>query len=330
MDEQCRQPGEVPFSDGDGGGFARLEGDGPGALARLEREGRRRPALEDAVRAFDPDAVPAAERQAKLDRIKRELESVPALPGVYLWKDAQGQVIYVGKAKQLRARMRQYVNYQDERAKIPLLVDQIDSFDYIVVENEHESLVLEKNLINQHTPFFNADFKDDKSYPFIALTKGDVFPAIKYTREKHRPDTRYFGPYTDSRAAREMVDIARKVVPLCASSCADWRQLKRRLEKDPLSLLAHDARPCFDAHVGLGPGACCGRITPEEYQASVKRIERFLSGQHREFVDELTAEMQEAAAELDFERAARIKARIDTINGLADRQHAVSRAQPRR
>ena len=137
MDEQCRQPGEVPFSDGDGGGFARLEGDGPGALARLEREGRRRPALEDAVRAFDPDAVPAAERQAKLDRIKRELESVPALPGVYLWKDAQGQVIYVGKAKQLRARMRQYVNYQDERAKIPLLVDQIDSFDYIVVENEH-------------------------------------------------------------------------------------------------------------------------------------------------------------------------------------------------
>ena len=88
--------------------------------------------------------------------------------------------------------------------------------------------------------------------------------------------------------------------------------------------MERDARPCFDAHVGLGPGACCGRIAPEEYKANVKRIERFLSGQHREFVDELTAEMQEAAAELDFERAARIKARIDTINGLADRQHAVS------
>ena len=124
-------------------------------------------------------ALQVSTQIAKLTRIKMELGSVPALPDVYLWKDKSGQVIYVGKAKQLRARMRQYVNFQDERAKIPLLVDQIDSFDYIVVENEHESLVLEKNLINQHSPFFNADFKDDKSYPFIALTKGDVFPAIR-------------------------------------------------------------------------------------------------------------------------------------------------------
>lgn len=262
--------------------------------------------------------------QEKIDRIKHELESVPASPGVYLWKDAEGQVIYVGKAKQLRARMRQYVSFQDDRAKIPLLVDQIDSFDYIVVENEHESLVLEKNLINQHSPFFNADFKDDKSYPFIALTKGDVFPAIKYTREKHRSDTRYFGPYTDSRAARAMVDIARKVVPLCAASCADWRQLKRRLEKDHLALMNRDARPCFDAHVGLGPGACCGQVTPEEYAQNVRKIERFLAGNHREFIDELTAEMHEAASDLDFERAARVKARIDVIESLSDKQHAVS------
>ncbi|MBQ3106551.1 MAG: excinuclease ABC subunit UvrC [Eggerthellaceae bacterium] len=269
--------------------------------------------------------------EAKLARIKRELNAVPALPGVYLWKDVRGQVIYVGKAKQLRARMRQYVNFQDERANIPLLVEQIHSFDYLVVENEHESLVLEKNLINQHSPFFNADFKDDKSYPFIALTKGDVFPAIKYTREKHRSDTRYFGPYTDSRAARAMVDIARRVVPLCAASCADWRQLTRRIERaggqvDMSTFLSPDGsiRPCFDAHVGLGPGACCGQITPEEYAGNVRRIERFLAGQHREFVDELTADMHEAAADLDFERAARVKARIDTINSLTDKQHAVS------
>ena len=262
----------------------------------------------------------------KLERIKNELASVPALPGVYLWKDKSGQVIYVGKAKQLRARMRQYVNYQDDRAKIPLLVDQIDSFDYLVTENEHESLVLEKNLINQYSPYFNADFKDDKSYPFIALTKGDVFPAIKYTREKHRADTKYFGPYTDSRAAREMVDIARRVVPLCSTSCADWRRMKRKLESEDLGafLGADGAKPCFDAHVGLGPGACCGGITPEEYRGNVKRIERFLSGSHREFVEELEAEMQEAAAELDFERAARIKSRIGTINSLCDKQHAVS------
>lgn len=263
----------------------------------------------------------------KLARIKRELASVPALPGVYLWKDVSGQVIYVGKAKQLRARMRQYVNFQDDRAKIPLLVDQISSFDYIVVENEHESLVLEKNLINQHSPFFNADFKDDKSYPFIALTKGDAFPAIKYTREKHKAATRYFGPFTDSRAARAMVDTARRVVPLCSTSCAEWRRMNRVIERavdagEPMPKLG--AKPCFDAHVGIGPGACCGRISREEYAQNVRRIERFLSGQHREFVDELAGEMQDAAAELDFERAGRIKARIDVINSLADKQHAVS------
>ena len=132
-------------ADADAGGVERLTGDaslGAGALRddeRLEREGRRRPALNRAAREHDADAALAdAGQLAKLERIKRELDSVPTLPGVYLWKDKSGQVIYVGKAKQLRARMRQYVNYQDERAKIPLLVDQIDSFDYIVVENEHE------------------------------------------------------------------------------------------------------------------------------------------------------------------------------------------------
>lgn len=264
--------------------------------------------------------------ETRIQEIKKELASVPTLPGVYLWKDKDGQVIYVGKAKQLRARMKQYVMGQDERAKIPLMLEQIDSFEYIVVENEHESLVLEKNLISQYAPFFNADFKDDKSYPFIAITKGDVFPAIKYTREKHVAGTRYFGPYTDSRAARNLVDIARKVVPVCASKCAEWRRLKRRLDAGSLEAFLSEAgsRPCFDAHVGLGPGACCGWITPDEYRQNVARIERFLAGNHREFVEELSDEMAAAAADLDFERAGRIKARIDTINSLTDRQHAVS------
>lgn len=279
--------------------------------------------------------TPHETQEEKIARIKRELDEVPALPGVYLWKNLAGEVVYVGKAKQLRARMRQYLNFQDERAKIPLLVEQIHTFEYIVVQNEHESLVLEKNLIKQHSPFFNADFKDDKSYPFIAITKGDVFPAIKYTRERHRKDTRYFGPYTNSRAARDLVDIARRVVPLCAHSCSDWRGLARCMDKarergeSDLSMelllgAGGSIKPCFDAHVGLGPGACCGQITPEQYAENVRRIERFLSGHHGEFIDELMDEMSEAAAELDFERAGRIKARIDTINSLTDKQNAVS------
>ncbi len=265
--------------------------------------------------------------ETKIERIKRELASVPALPGVYLWKDETGQVIYVGKAKQLRARMRQYVNFQDDRAKIPLLVDAIDSFEYIVTDNEHESLVLEKNLINQYSPFFNADFKDDKSYPFIALTLGDSFPAIKYTREKHRSGTRYFGPYTDGRAARTMLDAVRRVVPICAASCAEWRRLNRKFSQgDADALLSADGmlRPCFDAHVGLGPGVCCGQISPEEYGANVRRVMRFLEGRHDEFVAEMTSEMEDAAAELDFERAGRIKERIDAVRALSDRQHVVS------
>ena len=265
--------------------------------------------------------------EEKIARIKRELADVPALPGVYLWKDGDGQVIYVGKAKQLRARMRQYVNFQDERAKIPLLVEAIESFEYLVTENEHESLVLEKNLINQHAPFFNADFKDDKSYPYIALTMGDAFPAIKYTREKHKPETRYFGPYTDSRSARTMLDAVRRVVPICSASCAEWRRLTRKMQKeDPGALLSENGnlRPCFDAHVGLGPGVCCNQISPERYRENVKRVARFLDGYRDEFVEELRDEMLEAASDLDFERAGRIKERIQAVEALSDKQHAVS------
>ena len=122
-----------------------------------------------------------------LPTIREQLSSVPQSPGVYLWKDAQGRVLYVGKAKLLRNRMRQYISGQDERAQIPLMMEQVDSFEYLVTQSEHESLILEKNLIHQFDPPYNVDFKDDKSYPFIAITKGDVFPAIKYTRERKLP-----------------------------------------------------------------------------------------------------------------------------------------------
>lgn len=258
---------------------------------------------------------------ARLARLKRQIAEVPTLPGVYLWKNAEGEVIYVGKAKQLRARMRQYVNYDDTRAKIPLLVEQIDSFEYIVAENEHEALVLEKNLINRYSPYFNADFKDDKSYPFIAITKGDMFPAIKYTREKHRADSKYFGPYTDARAARTLIEVVRRVCPICSATCADWRHLARKMEGGATLLEATaGAKACFDHHVGLGPGVCCGGCSREEYLEGIARVERFLAGHFREFIDEVTAEMREAAAELDFERAARLKQRLDTITSLTTKQ----------
>ena len=255
-----------------------------------------------------------------LPSIKEQLNAVPQLPGVYLWKDAQGKVLYVGKAKQLRSRMRQYVNLQDERMMIPRLMKQVASFEYLVTASEHESLILEKNLINQYAPPFNVDFKDDKSYPFIAITRGDVFPAIKYTREKQVPTTRYFGPYTDARAARAAIDIARRVVPLCHASCVEWKRLARRLEADP-SYDASGEKPCFDSHVGLGPGPCVGACTAEEYARYVQSIEHFLSGHRRKFFDEIEDEMRQAADNLDFEKAARTKTRLEAVRSLEYRQH---------
>ena len=277
--------------------------------------------------AFDdtPSMTPATPAPSLAEQVAQ----VPTQPGCYLWKDASGEVIYVGKAKNLRSRMRQYVTLSDERQKIPLMMQLVKSFDYIVVDNEHEALVLERNLIGQYRPYFNVDFKDDKSYPFIALTKGDVYPAIKYTREKHKPGTRYFGPYTDSRAARDTIDTLRKVIPICSATCAEWKRTRRLIashadDADIINLVcAQKGRPCFDYHVGRGPGACVGAVTPEEYARNVRRVERFLAGKRSEVTGELKAEMAEAASELDFERAARIKRRLEVINGLDDRQQVV-------
>ena len=254
---------------------------------------------------------------------------VPTDPGCYLWKDASGTVVYVGKAKNLRARLRQYVTLSDDRQKIPLMMQAVRSFDYVVVGSEHEALVLERNLIAQYHPYFNVDFKDDKSYPYIAVTESDVFPAIKYTREKHRKGTRYFGPYTDAKAARETIDTLRKLVPICTATCAEWKRAKRLLEREPDQaavaniVLAGKCRPCFDYHVGRGPGVCCGAIDTVEYARHVRQVEDFLQGKRSAIVGELTDQMREAAADLDFERAARLKKRLEGLTALDVKQQVM-------
>ena len=285
---------------------------------------------------LDPSYVPSgapglapsfsSEPSDDLVSIREQVDQVPTDPGCYLWKDGSGKVIYVGKAKNLRARMRQYVTLQDDRAKIPLMMQVVRSFDYIVVENEHEALVLERNLIAQYRPYFNVDFKDDKSYPYIAITESDTFPAIKYTREKHKKGTRYFGPYTDSYAARQTIETLRKVVPICSATCVEWKRAKRLLEKDPDGaavanlLLAKKGRPCFDYHVGKGPGVCVGAIDTVSYVKNVRQVENFLRGNRSEIVSELKDQMQEAAADLDYEKAARLKSRLTSLSDLDDRQ----------
>ncbi len=285
-------------------------------------------AYEDTYRP-DLKALGPRPEDEGLASIAEQVAHVPTQPGCYLWRDAKGAVIYVGKAKNLRARMKQYVQLTDDRAKIPLMMQVVRSFDYVVVDNEHEALVLERNLIAQYHPYFNVDYKDDKSYPFIAITEGDAFPAIKYTRERHRKGTRYFGPYTDAKAARETIDTLRKVIPICTATCAEWKKAKRYLDAHPDDLsvanlvLAQRGRPCFFSHVGLGPGVCVGAVDTAEYARNVAQVERFLSGKRKEVVDELEGQMREAAAELEFERAGRLKRRLDVLAGLEDSQNVV-------
>ncbi|MDZ4180604.1 MAG: excinuclease ABC subunit UvrC [Coriobacteriia bacterium] len=249
--------------------------------------------------------------------IAEQVAGVPDAPGVYLWKGTDGNVLYVGKAKCLRKRMKQYVSGHDDREKIPLMMSMVASFDYVVTDTEVDSLILEKNLIKQFDPPFNVDYRDDKSYPYIALTVGDPFPAIKFTREKHREGTRYFGPYTDSRAARDTIEAVRKVYPICAAQCVEWKRLTAK-GGEPT------ARACFDYNVGKGPGPCVGAITREAYAETVEKVAGFLQGKHAGVAEELHARMREAAAELDFERAARFRNRLEAVRVLEERQKVVS------
>ncbi|MCX8007078.1 MAG: excinuclease ABC subunit UvrC [Coriobacteriia bacterium] len=248
---------------------------------------------------------------------KRRLDDVPDAPGVYLWKAADGRVLYVGKAKSLRKRMRQYVSGHDERERVPLLMEQAADYSFVVTENEVEGLILENSLIKQFDPPFNVRYRDDKSFPFIALTMSDPFPAIKYTRERHREGTRYFGPYTDAKAARETIEVVRRIHPVCRATCVQWKRVTAH-GGEPVGT------PCFDSHVGKGPGVCVGAISREEYAKRVESVAAFLEGRRTEVVRELEAAMHEAAANLEYERAARLRNSLDAVRRVLERQKVVS------
>jgi excinuclease ABC subunit C len=187
----------------------------------------------------------------------------------------------------------------------------------VVTTNEVESLILENNLIKEHHPRYNVDYRDDKTYPYIAVTTGDPFPAIKYTREKHRSGTTYFGPYTDARAARATIEVVRRVYPICRTDCVEWKRVT-----------AHGGqptgKPCFDFHIGKGPGPCVGAISREDYAKTVAQVEAFLDGKQSAVERDLDWQMRDAAAELDFERAARCRNRLDAVRSILERQTIVS------
>ena len=250
--------------------------------------------------------------------INEQLKHVPVSPGVYLWKDARERILYVGKSKELRKRMRQYISGHDEREWIDRMMAQVASFDYVVTTTEVEALMMEITLINQLSPPFNVTFRDNKSYPYIALTMDDVYPSIKYTREKKRTGTRYFGPYTDARGARETVDTLRRVIPLCRNTCAEYKRVRASGFTKPLQ------RPCFDSQLGYGPGVCSLAISPEEYGHNIKSAISLLEGNSIALERDLHAQMEAAATDLNYELAARMRNRLEGLKSIKQRQAVVS------
>ena len=262
--------------------------------------------------------IPLSSQDLVVKTLLAQLKHVPLEPGVYLWKDAQERVLYVGKSKELRSRMRQYLSGQDSREWIDRMVAQLASFDYVVTSTEVEALMMEITLIHQLDPPFNVALRDNKTYPYIAITTGDTYPSIKYTREKKREGTRYFGPYTDARGARETVDTLRRVIPLCRSTCPEYKRVKASGFTKPLS------RPCFDSQLGYGPGVCSLSVTPEDYAKNVKSAIRLIEGNSAALERDLQIDMQAAASDLNYELAARLRNRLEGLQSIHNRQAVVS------
>ncbi len=242
------------------------------------------------------------------EQIAAQLRALPPQPGVYLFRGEDDDVLYVGKAKVLRSRVRSYFHGADGRQGIQQLVERIDRIEIIVTQSEAEALHLEQNLIKRHRPQFNVRLRDDKSYPYIAVTVADEFPRVMFTRERHRRGVVYFGPYASAKKVRETLDVLNRVFQF--RPC-EGPQPGRR-----------SGIPCLDYHIERCLAPCVGHVTKEEYGRVIEGIVAFLSGQTDEIQRQLEVKMQEAAARQAFEEAARCRNRLFAVRHLAERQAA--------
>ena len=233
------------------------------------------------------------------DELQRKLDNLPDVPGVYLWKDRQGTVIYVGQAKRLRPRTKSYFAPGDHSPKDLLLREHIADIDTIVVESEAESLLLENNLIKEYQPRFNVRLKDDKSYPSIAVTLADPFPRVLVTRRRDIRGARYFGPYTDVGTLRRTLGLVRRLFQV--RSCSDDLPLQRR------------DRPCLDYYIGKCRAPCVGWQEVAAYRAMIDEVLYFLKGHTTDVRSHVRRLMAEASERLDYERAAALR---DTLTWL--------------
>jgi excinuclease ABC subunit C len=238
------------------------------------------------------------------------LDNLPTKPGVYIYKNEAGKVIYVGKAVNLRARVRSYFHQSAQHThKIRRLVEEIASIDFIVAASELEALLLENNLIKKHQPRFNVRLKDDKRYPYIKVNWQDPFPRVTTTRRILNDGARYFGPYTNASAAYQTLDLVRKIFPYLTCT---------------RTITGHDERACLYYHIGRCSAPCIGVVNQEEYRAIIQGLCDFLSGSTDQVVADLQRQMQEAAEALDFEKAANVRDQLRAIEHVVEKQKVMS------
>ncbi|HEY3183172.1 MAG TPA: excinuclease ABC subunit UvrC [Gaiellaceae bacterium] len=242
------------------------------------------------------------------ERVQEQLKSLPKDPGVYLLRDDRGDVLYVGKAKSLRPRVRQYFQpaSSDTRQGIRTMAERVATIETIVTGNEVEALHLEQNLVKRHRPPFNVRLRDDKSFPYIAVTVEDDYPRVMFTRERHRRGVVYFGPYANAKKVRETLDTLNRI-------------FRYRPCEGPQPG-RHSGIPCLDYHIERCYAPCVGYISKEDYRAIIDDVIEFLSGNDKPIRRQLEAEMKRAATEERFEDAARYRNRLFAVDRLAERQ----------
>lgn len=244
------------------------------------------------------------------DELKTQLSMLADQPGVYLFRDETGSIVYVGKALSLKSRVRSYWNQASwrERPKLHVMMPKVAKIDTILTHSEKEALLLEATLIRQHMPRYNVALKDDRRYPWLAITYDVPFPRLVMVRDpvsyrKTHPRNKVFGPYVETGQMWETVRVLRKVFPM--------RQRKKPLFKD---------RPCMNYYIGLCLGPCRNLVEEDVYNAMVNQVEMFLSGRQTEVLQQMTAEMQEASENLEFEQAAKIRDRLRALETVIEKQ----------
>ena len=246
----------------------------------------------------------------KMKILRKKAMSLPLLPGVYIMKNADGEIIYIGKAKALKNRVSQYFGSQNRHPiKVRKMVENVDRFDYIVTESEFEALVLECSLIKQHSPKYNILLKDDKGYSYIRISEGE-YRKISAVFNKKDDGSEYIGPYLSSYSVRQSVDAANKIFKLPQCNKVFPRDFGK-------------SRPCLNYYISQCCGLCTGKIKKSDYDEAVDGAIAFLKGDSRDIIADLRVKMEKAAEELDFEQAAKLRDRINSIERIKEKQKVV-------